>query len=115
MLHLAYVPQWVFTSQQRIDSTAIRSAMRLMTRVETVVETLCKFLRECARLKPDQFELIDEGIRDRYIKGEESGCFSYPAPKQAKRCLSKVGADVLVVLKTVRGTAASNLSSSTAI
>ncbi len=101
----------VDTSQQRIDSTAIRSAMRLMTRVETVVETLCKFFRECARLNPEQFKLIDEEIRDRYIKEEESGCFSYPAPKQAKRCLSAVGADILVVLKTVRGTAASNLSS----
>lgn len=99
------------TSRQRIDSTAIRSAMRLMTRVETVVETLCKFFRECARVKPEQFKLIDQGIRERYINGEESGCFSYPAPKQAKRCLSEVGADVLAVLKTLRGTAASDLFS----
>ena len=34
----------VDSDRQRINSTAIRSAMRLMTRVETVVETLCKFL-----------------------------------------------------------------------
>ncbi len=98
-------------SRQRLDSPAIRSAMRLRSRVETVVETLGKVLRECARLNPAQFTSIDEGIRDRSIKGEESGCFSYPAPKQAKRCLSEVGADVLVVLKTVRGTAASDLAS----
>ena len=101
----------VDTSQQRIDSTAIRSAMRLLTRLETVIETLCKFFRECARLNPEQFQQIDAGIRDRYIKREGLGCFSYPAPKQAKRCLSEVGADVLAVLKTVRGTAASDLAS----
>ena len=50
----------------------------------------------------NQFKLIDQGIRERYIDGEESGCFSYPAPKQAKRCLSEVGADVLAVLKRER-------------
>jgi hypothetical protein len=101
----------VDTSRQRIDSTAIRSAMRLMTRVETVVETLCKFFRECTRLNPEQFEQIDAGIRNRYIKREGSGGFSYPAPNQAKRCLAEVGADVLAVLKAVGGTAASDLES----
>jgi hypothetical protein len=65
-------------SQQRIDSTAIKSAMRLLTRVETVVETLCKFFRECARLNSEQFNRIDSEIRERYVKREGSNCFSYP-------------------------------------
>jgi hypothetical protein len=52
----------VDTTQQRIDSTAIRSAMRLLNRVETVVEALSKFFRECARLNPGQFEQIDARI-----------------------------------------------------
>ena len=101
----------VDTTHQRIDSTAIRSAMRLLNRVGTVVETLGKFFRECARLNPAQFDQIDAGIRDRYIKREGSGCFSYPAPKQAKKTLCEVGADVLAVLKTLRGTGASSLVS----
>ena len=101
----------VDTTQQRIDSPAIRSAMRLLNRVETVVEALSKLFRECARLNPEQFEQIDTGIRDRYIKREGSGCFSYPAPRQAKRTLSDVGADILAVLKTLRGTGASALVS----
>ena len=98
-------------SQQRIDSTAIASAMRLLTRVEAVVETLCKFFRECARVNPEQFQRIDSGIRDRYVKREGSSCFSYPAPKGAKRCLSGAGADMLTVMKTVEATAASDLAS----
>lgn len=43
----------VDTSLQRIDSTALRSAMRNLTRLGVVVETISKFIRALARLHPD--------------------------------------------------------------
>ena len=39
----------VDTSKQRIDSTSLRSAMRTMTRLGIIVETIGKFLRELGR------------------------------------------------------------------
>ena len=42
----------VDASRQRLDSTSIRSAMRILTRLGTVVETISKFLRELARTHP---------------------------------------------------------------
>jgi hypothetical protein len=59
--------------------------MRLLTRVQTAVEALGKFFRECARLNQQQFQQIDAAIRGRHINREGSGCFPYPALKQAKK------------------------------
>ena len=42
----------VDTRLQRLDSTALRSAMRNLTRLGTVVETISKFLRELEREYP---------------------------------------------------------------
>jgi hypothetical protein len=42
----------VDTSRQRMDSTALRSAMRSLTRLGIVVETISKFARELARFHP---------------------------------------------------------------
>src|SRR3954467_297607 len=45
----------VATSKQRLDSTAIRSAMRGLTRLGILVEAIAKFLRELRRLHPALF------------------------------------------------------------
>ena len=82
-----------------------------MTRIETVVETLCKFFRECARMNPEYFEMIDTAVRDRYIKGDGTGCFSYPAPQCARRRLAEVGGDMMAVIKTLQGAPVGNLES----
>ncbi len=52
----------VDTTRQRMDSTSIRSAMRTLTRLGIVVETISKFLRELARLKY-QMNLIGLRVR----------------------------------------------------
>ena len=101
----------VDSGRQRIDSTAIRSAMRLMTRVETVVETLSKFFRECTRLGKDQLDKIDPTIVSRYIDRQGSGCFSFPAPNQSKRCLEEVGRDILLVWMSIKETTAREFKS----
>ena len=45
----------VDTSRQRMDSTALRSAMRALTRLGIVVESISKFVRELERLHPDLY------------------------------------------------------------
>lgn len=45
----------VDTSKQRLNSTAVRSAIRGLTRLGILVETLSKFLRELKRTIPEQY------------------------------------------------------------
>ena len=52
------------TGRQRIDSTAVRSAMRTLTRLGIVVETISKFLRELTRKEPELYSAVDpESVR----------------------------------------------------
>ena len=46
----------VDTSHQRMDSTALRSAMRALTRLGIFVETISKFIREFCRHNPDLYD-----------------------------------------------------------
>ena len=85
----------VDTSRQRIDSTAIRSAMRNMSRVETVVATMRTFLKECVRKAPEFSRKIEKEIVERYLKADGMGCFSFPSPSEAKRRLEEAGVDML--------------------
>ena len=57
----------VDTSRQRMDSTALRSAMRTMTRLGIIVETISKFVRELERIHPDHYERIGKEIIRRYV------------------------------------------------
>jgi len=53
----------VDTRRQRMDPTALRSAMRCLTRLGIVVETISKFARELARFHPvlhEQFDVTQE-------------------------------------------------------
>ena len=55
------------TSRQRMDSTALRSAMRALTRLGIVVETISKFARELERRHPGLCRLIDDDVIARYV------------------------------------------------
>ena len=65
----------VDTSRQRMDSTALRSAMRALTRLGIVVETISKFARELERRHPGLCRLIDDDVIARYVVREGEGCF----------------------------------------
>jgi hypothetical protein len=58
------------TRRQRIDSTAIRSDMRSLTRLGIFVETISKFLRELARLHPELAAQIDAETIRLYVMRE---------------------------------------------
>jgi hypothetical protein len=82
----------VGTTQQRIDSTAVCSAMRRLSRLGIVVETVSKFLRELARLQPVLFAQVEEEIVRLYVKRTGEGCFGLTKPSEAKARLPEATA-----------------------
>lgn len=101
----------VDTSRQRMDSTALRSAMRALTRLGIVVETISKFARELERFHPNLYGLIGDEVIRRYVAREGHGCFSNTAPSVSRRRLGEAGQDLLALALQFRDTAASKLSS----
>ena len=96
-------------SHQRMDSTALRSAMRSLTRLGIVVETISKFARELARFHPALHAQIDSEIIRRYVDREGAGCFSNTAPSASRRRLDEAGRDLLQLVMQFRTTAAVEL------
>jgi hypothetical protein len=99
----------VDTSKQRIDSTALRSAMRSLTRLGCAVETICKFLRELKRAHPDFYGRVDAALLRRYVEREGSTCFSAANPSESKRRLSEAGGDLAKLYLDHRDTEAGKL------
>ena len=64
----------VDTSKQRLDSTAIRSAMRGLTRLGIIVEAISKFLRELRRLHPALHGRVDPETVRKYLPGSTEPC-----------------------------------------
>jgi hypothetical protein len=98
-------------SRQRMDSTALRSAMRALTRLGIVVETISKFARELDRRHPGLYRLIDNEVIRRYVVREGEGCFANTTPSVSKRRLDEAGRDLLALALQFRDTAAANLPS----
>ena len=101
----------VATSKQRLDSTAIRSAMRTMTRLGTVVETIARFLKELARVYPALHQRVDPDLVRRYVDRIGDGCFANTTPGESKRRLPEAGADLLALSLLFEPTDASTLAS----
>ena len=92
-----------------MDQTALRSAMRSLTRLGIVVETISKFARELARFHPVLHALIDGDIIRRYVDREGAGCFSNTAPSASRRRLDEAGRDLLQLVVQFRNTVAAAL------
>src|SRR5512143_3259278 len=101
----------VDTTKQRLDSTAIRSAMRGLTRLGIVVEAISKFLRELRRRLPDLHGLVDPETVRKYVDREGDGCFACTKPSESKRRLPEAAADLLVLVTQFRDSAAAGLES----
>ena len=101
----------VDTSRQRLDSTAIRSAMRSLTRLGTIVETVSKFLRELRRTHPDLFGILDADDWRRYVDRTGEGCFALTIPSESKRRLPEAARDLYRFVEQFRLTEASSLKS----
>ncbi len=101
----------VDSSRQRMDSTALRSALRSLTRLGIVVETIAKFVRELTRCHPDLYDQIDAGLIRRTVEREGSGAFTNTAPSASRRGLGEAGGDLLALALQFRKTAAGDLES----
>jgi hypothetical protein len=101
----------VDTSRQRMDSTALRSAMRTLTRLGIVVETISKFVREVERYHPDLYGQIGKQIIRRYVDREGDGAFAHTVPSVSKRRLGEAGQDLLSIALQIRDTPAAELPS----
>lgn len=99
----------VDTSRQRMDSTALRSAMRSLTRLGIVVETISKFARELERFHPELHALIDGDLIRRYVDREGAGCFANTAPSASRRRLDEAGRDLLHLVVKFSNTQAAGL------
>jgi hypothetical protein len=100
----------VDTSRQRMDSTALRSAMRSLTRLGIVAETISKFGRELERFHPDLYARIDGETIRRYVEREGAGSFANTAPSVSRRRLDEAGRDLLHLVLQFKETAAVELS-----
>jgi len=101
----------VDTSRQRLDSTSIRSAMRLLTRLGTVVETISKFLRELARTHRSLHKQVDRELVRKYVARKGEGCFADASPSESKRRLPEAGIDLWHLVQRFKATPASKLPS----
>jgi hypothetical protein len=101
----------VVTSRQRLDSTAIRSAMRGLTRLGIIVESISKFLRELRRVEPTLHARVDAELVRKYVDREGNGCFASTKPSESKRRLSEAAIDLLVLVNQFRDSPASQIES----
>jgi Transposase DDE domain/Transposase domain (DUF772) len=77
----------VDTSHQRIDSTTVRSAVRTLTRLGIVVETVGKFLRELGRREPVLYTSVAPEVIQLYVERKGEGCFAFTKAGEASRRL----------------------------
>jgi hypothetical protein len=101
----------VDTRKQRLDSTAIRSAIRGLTRLGILVESISKFLRELRRSHADLYGQVEPNVVRRYVTREGPGCFASTKPSESKRRLPEAAADLHALIVQFRPTVAADLSS----
>jgi hypothetical protein len=99
----------VDASQQRLDSTAVRSAIRGLTRLGILVEAASKFLRELKRTIPEQYGTVDPEILRKYVERQGDGCFADTRPSESKRRLQEAARDVYALVDQFCHTEAAKL------
>ncbi|MEQ8667671.1 MAG: transposase [Pirellulales bacterium] len=101
----------VDTSKQRLDSTAVKSAIRGLTRLGLLVEATSKFLRELKRKQPERYAEVDVEIIRKYVERNGEGCFASTRPSESKRRLPEAAEDVHALVGQFRLTSAADLES----
>ena len=96
----------VNTTKQRLDSTAVRSAIRGLTRLGILVEATAKFLRELKRTRSDLFATVDDEVVRKYIDRTGDGCFADTRPSESQRRLPEAAQDVFSLVEQFRSSTA---------
>ena len=101
----------VDTRKQRLDSTAIRSAIRSLTRLGILVEGISKFLRQLRRCYSELHQQVSADVIRRYVEREGPGCFASTKPSESKRRLPEAAGDLHSLLVQFESTPAAALES----
>ena len=101
----------VETGKQRLDSTTVKSAIRGLTRLGILVESVSKFLRELRRMEAERYNNVDEELIRKYVQREGSGCFADTRPSASKKRLPEAARDIYQLLEQFRNTPAAKLES----
>jgi hypothetical protein len=101
----------VDTAKQRLDSTAVRSAIRGLTLLGILVEATSKFLRELKRKCPELYATVDVEVLRKYVERQGEGCFADIRPSESKRRLAEAAQDVYELIEQFRSTKGGDLES----
>jgi Sec-independent protein translocase protein TatA len=101
----------VNTDCQRLDSTAIRSAIRGLTRLGILVEATSKFLRELKRTFGELHDQVNLELNRRYVDRQGDGCFANTKPSESKRRLPEAAKDIHELIEQFRSSVAHELPS----
>jgi Transposase domain (DUF772) len=101
----------VDTSRQRIDSTTVRSAVRTLTRLGIVVETVGKFLRELARREPMLYTSVAPEVIRLYVEWKGEGCFALTKAGEASQRLPEAVAVLGALVQQFVNTTAATFDS----
>ena len=101
----------VDTTKPRLDSTAVRSAIRGLTRLGILVEAASKFLRELRRKFPELYVGVNTEVLRKYVERQGDGCFADTRPSESKRRLPEAAQDVYELVEQFRPTKAVGLES----
>jgi len=89
------------TDKQRLDSTHWLSNMKRLSRLDVLVRTIEKFLKELRRTHPRILQSqVEEKLASRYVEDEKRGCFSRVSGEEAKKTLQVVAEDLLTLVRT---------------
>jgi len=101
----------VDTRRQRLDSTAVQSAIRGLTRLGILVEAVSKFLRSLKRAHPEDYGTVDAELLRKYVDRTGEGCFANTRPSESTRRLPEAAQDLYSLLEQFREGAAARLDS----
>jgi len=100
----------VDTTLQRIDSTTVQSAVRTLTRLGIVVETVSKFLRELARREPVLYTGVPPEVIQLYVERDGEACFALTKAGESSRRLPEAVAVLGGLVQQFANTTAATLA-----
>jgi len=89
----------VNTDMQRIDSVHIKSNMRKLGRINLIVQTIKKFLRNLKRQDKAAYQLLESDLIDKYTAKQEDNVFSRVKPSESSKTLQEVCQDLLYLVE----------------
>lgn len=89
-------------SLQRIDSVHIFSNMKHLGRIGIFTETIRQFMVNLKRQHKNEFNQLDQELRDRYLKKAEASAFSMVKPSESTKTLQMVADDLFFLINRFR-------------